>query len=246
MDLSCLIEIDRLTYRYPDGVDALQDVSLHIKHGERVGLVGPNGAGKTTLFLVLSGVIDSFKGSVFIAGCDLGNREGRIQVHKKLGIVFQNADDQLFNTSVYEDIAFGPLNMGLSEEEARQRVDRAMALAGLGPEYSDRLPTHLSGGEKRRVAIAGVLAMEPQVLLLDEPSSDLDPRGRRELVQFLDGLSITRMISSHNLEFVLETCERILVFDGGKIRADGPACEVLSDEDLMLKHGLEVPPSLRK
>jgi len=243
--LSCLIEIDRVSYQYADGVKALRDVSLHVKHGERVGLAGPNGAGKTTLFMLLSGTIDCFEGRIDVAGCDLTTPEGRRQVHRKLGTVFQNTDDQLFSASVFEDIAFGPVNLGLSRDEVHRRVDDAMAQVGLDEAFKDRLPFHLSGGEKRRVAIAGILAMNPQVLLLDEPSSDLDPRGRRELERILDALTVTRIISSHNLEFVLKTCNRIVVFDKGRIVADGPARDILSDEEVMLAHGLEVPLSLR-
>lgn len=243
--LSCLIEVDQLSYTYPDGVKALDRVSLHVKHGERVGLVGPNGAGKTTLFLVLSGVIHSFEGSVLVAGCDVATVDGRKQVHQKLGIVFQNTDDQLFNTTVFDDIAFGPLNLGLGEDEVRSRVREAMEMVGLDSSMHSRLPHHLSGGEKRRVAIAGILAMRPNVLLLDEPSSDLDPRGRRELNSILNSLSITRIVSSHDLECVRQTCDRVIVFDEGKIAADGPAAEILADRDLMLTHGLEVPFSLR-
>ena len=179
--MSCLIEVERLTYRYPEGVEALRDVSLHVEHGERVGLVGPNGAGKTTLFLVLAGVLDTFEGSVQVAGCDLDTAAGRREVHRKLGIVFQNADDQLFNASVFDDVAFGPLNMDLNGDEVNDRVNEALNQVGLEEEFKSRLPFHLSGGEKRRVAIAGILAMQPQVLLLDEPANDLDPRGRREL-----------------------------------------------------------------
>ncbi|MBI1386988.1 MAG: ATP-binding cassette domain-containing protein [bacterium] len=244
--MSCLIEIDGLRYHYPDGRSALNGIDLHVKHGERVGLVGPNGAGKTTLFLTLAGVIDSFEGEVSVAGCDLTTPEGRKEVHRKLGIVFQQTDDQLFHASVEEDIAFGPLNLGADEAEVRRRVDCALSSVGLNEDFKNRLPFHLSGGEKRRVAIAGVLAMEPDVLLLDEPSSDLDPRGRRELVQILDRLPITRVISSHNLDFICETCERVVIIDGGVVRASGPTHEILADEDLMLKHGLETPYFLRE
>ncbi len=243
--MSCLIEVDHLTFKYPDGHIALRDISLHVQHGERIGLVGPNGAGKTTFFLVLSGVIDKFEGAVAVAGCNLNNAKGRREVHQKLGIVFQNTDDQIFNASVEEDIAFGPLNLGLSTEEINERVDKAMNRVGLTSDFKPRLPFHLSGGEKRRVSIAGILAMNPQVLLLDEPSSDLDPRGRRELIQILEGFSITRIISTHDLEFVLETCDRVVVFDDGCVVADGPTRQILADESLMLPHGLEVPISLR-
>ena len=244
--MSCLIEVDHLSYRYPDGVEALRDVSLHVQHGEWVGVVGPNGAGKTTLFLILSGILDGFEGSVQVSGYDLTKPEGRKEVHRKLGIVFQNADDQLFNTTVYEDVAFGPLNLEMPPEVVEKRVEEAMTQVGLDGELRSRVPFHLSGGEKRRVALAGVLAMNPHVMLLDEPASDLDPRGRRELIQILLGFQLTRMISSHDLEFVLETCNRVVVFDEGKVEADGPVREMFTDEALMKNHGLEVPLSLQR
>ncbi|MBZ0255132.1 energy-coupling factor ABC transporter ATP-binding protein, partial [bacterium] len=217
-----MIEISGLNYCYPDGRRALQDVNLHIKHGQRVGLIGPNGAGKTTLFLALAGVLEHFDGSLVVAGCDLNSTEGRKQVHRKLGIVFQQTDDQVFHASVEEDVAFGPLNLGLTIEETQARVDDAMRQVGLDESFKQRLPFHLSGGEKRRVAIAGILAMKPDVLLLDEPSSDLDPRGRRELVKILNALPITQMISSHNLDLICETCERVVLLDNGAIQATGP------------------------
>lgn len=239
--MSCLIEISQLTFAYPDGRVALHNLSLHIKHGQRVGLVGPNGAGKTSLFHVLAGVVTHFEGSVSVAGCDLCTSEGRASIHTKLGVVFQLADDQIIHPTVLDDIAFGPLNLGATASEARQRALEAMQQVGLDDGYHDRVPFHLSGGEKRRVAIAGILAMSPQVLLLDEPSSDLDPRGRRELVGILDSLEITRVISSHHLEFIAETCDRVIVLDEGQLVADGPTEEILSDAELMQKHGLEVP-----
>lgn len=244
--MSCLIEISGLNYCYPDGRRALNDVNLHIKHGQRVGLIGPNGAGKTTLFLALAGVLERFEGSLIVAGCDLNSNEGRRQVHRKLGIVFQQTDDQVFHASVEDDIAFGPLNLGLSIEESQTRVDDAMKQVGLDETFKQRLPFHLSGGEKRRVAIAGTLAMKPDVLLLDEPSSDLDPRGRRELVKILNALPITQMISSHNLDLIGETCERVVLIDNGTIQATGPTEEILSNEALMEQHGLETPGSLMK
>jgi cobalt/nickel transport system ATP-binding protein len=243
--LSCLIEIDNLSYAYPDGREALHQVNLHVKHGERVGLVGPNGAGKTTLFLVLAGVAHPFDGSVIVAGCDIRKQEGRKEVHRKLGIVFQDTDDQLFNPTVFDDVAFGPLNLGLSDEEVHQRVESSLKQVGLDSSMYSRLPHHLSGGEKRRVAIAGILAMNPNVLLLDEPSSDLDPRGRRELIEIVNSLSITRIISSHDLEFVLRTCDKVIVFDEGTIVANGNASDILADSSIMMPHGLDVPISLQ-
>jgi cobalt/nickel transport system ATP-binding protein len=242
--MSCLVEVEHLHYRYPEGRDALCDLNFHLTHGERVGLIGPNGAGKTTLLLLLGGLLPEFAGLASVAGNDLRTRAGRQLVHRQLGIVFQHAEDQILHATVFEDVAFGPLNLGLPKAEVRRRVDAALVSVGLEEAARDRVPFHLSAGEQRRVAIAGVVAMAPQVLLLDEPTSDLDPRGRRELVRILDGLPITRIISSHNLEFVLETCDRVLLLDEGRLVADGPVRRVLADEALMLRHGLEVPSCL--
>lgn len=242
--MSCLVEVERLSYAYPQGPVALCEVSFHLRHGERVGLIGPNGAGKTTLLLILAGLLEADRGVVEVAGCDLRTAAGRRAVHRRLGLVFQNPDDQIINATVEDDVAFGPLNLGLPPAVVQARVRDALERVGLGEGYRARIPFHLSAGEKRRVAIAGVLALEPQVLLLDEPTSDLDPRGRRELRQILEALPVTRLISSHNLEFVLETCDRVLLLDEGRLCADGPAAIVLADARLMLRHGLEVPASL--
>lgn len=243
--MSCLVEVEQLSYAYPAGTPALREVTFHLRHGERVGLIGPNGAGKTTLVLLLAGLLEAATGAVKVAGCDLRTAAGRRQVHRKLGVVFQNPDDQIINATVEDDVAFGPLNLGLPREGVAARVHEALARVGLGDAYRARIPFHLSAGEKRRVALAGALAMDPQILLLDEPTSDLDPRGRRELRQILDALTVTRLISSHNLEFVLDTCERVLLLDEGRLCADGPAAQVLADAELMLRHGLEVPASLQ-
>jgi cobalt/nickel transport system ATP-binding protein len=239
--MSCLVEVEQLYFAYPEGRVALADVSFHLRHGERVGLIGPNGAGKTTLLLILAGLLESFQGSVSVAGCNLGTPAGRRQVHQKLGVVFQNTDDQIINATVADDIAFGPLNLGLPPDEVQQRVDRALKQVGLPDTCRDRIPFHLSSGEKRRVAIAGVIAMQPEIMLMDEPTSDLDPRGRRELRHILDPLLITRIVCSHTLEFVLDTCDRVLLLDKGRLEADGPTRLILADETLMLRHGLEVP-----
>ncbi len=242
--MSCLVEVEHLRFAYPGGGAVLRDVSLHIGHGERVGLIGPNGAGKTTLLLVLAGLLDGFEGEVAVAGCDLGAREGRRTVHRKLGVVFQAADDQIINATVHDDVAFGPLNLGLGREEVERRVRGALEQVGMDESFYGRIPFHLSAGEKRRVAIAGVVAMEPQVVLMDEPTSDLDPRGRRELQAILNGIPVTRLVSSHNLDFVLETCDRVVLLDEGRVCADGPVRSVLANEALMLEHGLEVPGSI--
>lgn len=242
--MSCLVEVHHLSHAYPQGLPALRDLSFSLSHGERVGLIGPNGAGKTTLLLALAGMIAPSQGAVSVAGCDLGTPAGRRQVHRKLGVVFQTTDDQIVNATVEDDVAFGPLNLGLPDDAVRRRVTAALAQVGLGDTYRGRIPFHLSAGEKRRVAIAGVIAMQPEVLLMDEPTSDLDPRGRRELQAILAALPITRLVSSHNLEFVLETCDRVLLLDEGRLCADGPARRVLADTALMQQHGLEVPGSI--
>jgi cobalt/nickel transport system ATP-binding protein len=242
--MSCLVEVEHLHYSYPQGSTALRDVSFHVGHGERVGLIGPNGAGKTTLMMILAGLIEVVGGAVSVAGCDLSTRAGRRTVHRKLGVVFQSADDQIINATVHDDVAFGPLNLGLPTQEVEQRVTAALDQVSVDESFHARIPFHLSAGEKRRVAIAGVVAMQPQVVLMDEPTSDLDPRGRRELQAILERIPVTRLVSSHNLDFVLESCDRVLVLDEGQLCADGPVRCILANEDLMLRHGLEVPGSI--
>jgi cobalt/nickel transport system ATP-binding protein len=237
------VRISGLSYAYPDGPTALQGVSLELAAGESVGLVGPNGAGKTTLFLCLAGVLPPPRGRVALFGLDPADPAQRRRLPEQVGIVFQNSDDQLFNTTVLDDVAFGPLNLGLPPDEVRRRVAEALARVGLSG-FEQRVPFHLSGGEKRRVALAGVLAMRPGVLLLDEPSMYLDPRGRRELIGLVNGLGGTKLIASHDLEMILRTCGRALVLDGGRVMADGPVREVLGNAALMDAHGLEVPHSL--
>jgi cobalt/nickel transport system ATP-binding protein len=238
------VAVQNLSFAYPQSRLALDDVSFAVTAGESVGVVGPNGAGKTSLFLCLTGVLPPRSGSVRVAGLDVRDAAQRKRLPEQVGIVFQNSDDQLFNATVLDDVAFGPLNLGLSPEEVLARVAEALGRVGMAGQES-RVPFHLSGGEKRRVALAGVLAMRPGVLLLDEPSMFLDPRGRRELIALLRGLGGTKLIASHDLEMVLETCGRVLLLDGGKVVADGEARAVLADAGLMEAHGLEVPWSLR-
>jgi cobalt/nickel transport system ATP-binding protein len=239
-----LIHIEGLTYTYPGGQPALRDVSLSMQPGESVGLVGPNGAGKTTLFLCLSGVLRAKAQAIRIAGLDPTDAEQRRRLPARLGIVFQNSDDQVFSPTVFDDVAFGPLNLGLSGAEVRERVGEALGQVGLAG-FESRVPFHLSGGEKRRVALAGVLAMRPDILLLDEPSIFLDPRGRREFITLVQKLPVTKIIAAHDLELIRETCPRTLVLAGGRIVADGATDALLADAALMEAHGLEVPYSLR-
>jgi cobalt/nickel transport system ATP-binding protein len=239
------IVVDRLTYAYPHGVRALEELSFRIEPGERVGVVGPNGAGKSTLFLCLAGVLTAAPGAVQVAGLDPAITADRKRIPGSLGLVFANSDDQLFHATVFDDVAFGPLNLGLPADEVRMRTAEALARVHLtGAEQ--RAPGQMSEGEKRRTALAGVLAMRPEILLLDEPSIFLDPRGRRDLLAILDGWSGTRIVATHDLEFVRQTCRRVMMLDGGRLVADGPTDELFANRLLMEEHGLEVPQSLRR
>jgi cobalt/nickel transport system ATP-binding protein len=243
MPSSLAISVNGLSYAYPGGQTALAEVSFALAPGESVGLVGPNGAGKTTLFLCMSGVLGTKAGSLQLCGLDLADPAQRRRLPSKVGIVFQNSDDQIFNSTVFDDVAFGPLNLGLTAAEVRERVRVALERVGLAG-YEQRVPFHLSGGEKRRVALAGVLSMQPEILLLDEPSMHLDPRGRRELIALVNALTVTKLVASHDLEMILRMCRRVLVLDGGRLIADGEARTLLADHKLMEGHGLEVPHSL--
>src|SRR5207244_7812314 len=229
------LRVNNLSYVYPGGQKALDGVSFEVVQGESVALVGPNGAGKTTLFLCLSGVLSIPSGTANVAGLDPAERSQRRALPSMVGIIFQDSDDQLFSTTVSDDVAFGPLNLGLTPTEVRQRVTEALAEVGLRG-FESRVPFHLSGGEKRRVALAGVLAMRPEILLLDEPSSHLDPRGRRELIRLIHGLEVTKLIASHDLELIRESCSRILLIDQGRLVADGPMRKILADSKLMDEH----------
>jgi cobalt/nickel transport system ATP-binding protein len=240
-----IIAADGLTYRYPGGQPALDAVCFTVERGESVGLVGPNGAGKTTLFLCLSGVLRPSAGRVQVAGLNPAEPGQRRKLAGQVGIVFQNSDDQIISATVFDDVAFGPLNLGWPADEVRRAVAEALERVGLKG-YEQRVPFHLSGGEKRRVALAGVLAMRPEVLLLDEPSVFLDPRGRRELMALIQQLDVTKLIASHDLDMILDTCTRALVLDHGRVITDGASKELFADETLMKVHGLEVPHRLRK
>jgi cobalt transport protein ATP-binding subunit len=233
-----MIEIEQLSFSYPDGRRALSDVSLRIEAGERVALVGPNGAGKSTLLLHLNGILRPAAGIIRIGGLPLTDRTLG-QVRAMVGLVFQNPDDQLFSPRVFEDVAFGPLHMGLPEHEVRARVERALAAVGMS-NYADRTSYHLSLGEKKRIALATVLSMHPRVLALDEPSSGLDPRARRGLIRLLGELDgQTLLIASHDMRLVHELCPRMVILDGGVIVADGPTESLIRDDALLERHGLE-------
>ncbi|HET6573920.1 MAG TPA: ABC transporter ATP-binding protein [Fimbriiglobus sp.] len=235
------LRVTDISHTYPDGRVALSQVTFEVRVGERVALVGPNGAGKTTLFLRLCGVLPGKPGEATVAGLDPADLGHRKKLPGVVGVVFQSPDDQLFSATLLEDVAFGPLNLGATVEEARDRAEEALKRVGLGG-CGERTPHRLSGGEKRRAALAGVLAMRPEVLLLDEPSMFLDPRGRRELIRLLSDLSGTMLIATHDLELVHDACSRVIVLDAGRVVADGPAGTLLADHDLMDQHGLEARP----
>ncbi|MBL8867156.1 MAG: ABC transporter ATP-binding protein [Gemmataceae bacterium] len=240
-----MIQVQSLSHRFADGRIALDGVSFAVAAGERVALVGPNGAGKTTLFLRLCGVLGGPRGQATIAGLDPADPGQRRKMPETVGVVFQNPDDQLFSPSIFDDVAFGPLNLGHSPDEVRASVADALNAVGL-PDHAERVPHRLSGGEKRRAAIATVLSMKPSVLLLDEPSMFLDPRGRRELIELVRNWTGTILLATHDLEMVLDLCPRVLVLDGGRLAADGPAESLLADATLMETHGLEVPGRLMR
>ncbi|MEU5888593.1 ABC transporter ATP-binding protein [Streptomyces sp. NPDC047461] len=233
------LEVSGLAYAYPDGHQALFGVDLSVARGERVALLGPNGAGKTTLVLHLNGILSGGTGTVKVAGLPVG-KEHMAEIRRKVGIVFQDPDDQLFMPSVREDVAFGPAAAGVQGAELQARVDRALAQVGMA-EFKDRPPHHLSFGQRRRVAVATVLAMEPEILVLDEPSSNLDPASRRELADILRSLDVTVLMVTHDLPYALELCPRSLVLSEGVIAADGRTAELLSDDALMRAHRLELP-----
>lgn len=233
------LAVDGLSYSYPDNPGVLRDVSLQIRPRERVGMIGPNGAGKTTLFFLLCGVFKPERGQIVLFGEPL--RPGRFR--PEIGMVFQNADDQLFNPSVWDDVAFGPRNLGLNREEVRARVEESLAMAGVA-DLAERPPHHLSGGEKRMVSIAGVLAMQPRLVIYDEPSASLDTRARRRLIRFLQTSPQTLLVASHDLELILEVCDRVVVLDEGQVVAGGAPGEIMGDVALMEAHGLERPHSL--
>ncbi|CAN5329807.1 ABC transporter ATP-binding protein [soil metagenome] len=233
------VQISGVRFTYPDGREALCGADLRVEHGQRVALLGPNGAGKTTLALQLNGIHRPDAGDVEIGGLPVTD-PNLAEVRRRVGMVFQDADDQLFMPTVREDVAFGPANLGLRGDELASRVTKALEGVGAA-ELADRAPHHLSGGERRRVALATVLAMRPDVLVLDEPTSGLDPAGRRELIGVLQGLPITQLAITHDLPFALELCERAVIVDGGRVVADGATADLLADEQLLHAHRLELP-----
>jgi cobalt/nickel transport system ATP-binding protein len=235
------ISIQDLSHSYPDGTQALRSVSLSIHASDRVAIIGANGSGKSTLLQHLNGTIAPQQGSITIGEFPLKHQYLK-QIRNFVGLVFQNPDDQLFMPTVREDVSFGPLNFGLTKVELEYRCHQAMEAVGLHlPDYSHRHPGNLSGGEKKRVAIAGVLAMQPQVIALDEPSAQLDPRSRRQLMQLLAKLPITQLIATHDLDLALELCSRTIVLNRGEVVFDGRTSAIMQDHDFLYEHGLEPP-----
>jgi len=244
--MSNVIEITNLQYRYHDGTVALAGVNLRVAAGECVGLLGPNGSGKSTLLLHLNGILPEKPdggGAVKIMG-EVVSKQNLEKIRRQVGLVFQDPDDQLFCPLAAEDVAFGPQQLGLSEAEIAGRVRSALAQVGLAG-FGRRATHHLSHGEKRRLCLAGVLACDPEILALDEPTSDLDPRGRHEFKALLRQIPATKLMATHDLELVVEMCSRVVVLDRGAVVADGPTRELLNNEELMLAHGLERPHMLR-
>ncbi|MFP5335019.1 MAG: energy-coupling factor ABC transporter ATP-binding protein [Actinomycetes bacterium] len=238
------VDVRGLAFAYPDGRQALFGVDLVVQRGERVALLGPNGAGKTTLVLHLNGTLGAVAGgtgtgSVRIAGVDV-DRGHLTEVRRRVGLVFQDPDDQLFMPTVRDDVAFGPANFGLRGPELDRRVVEALEQVGMA-DHADRPPHHLSFGQRRRVAVATVLAMRPDVLVLDEPSSNLDPASRRELADILTGLDVTLLMVTHDLPYALQLCPRAALLDEGRVVADGTTRDLLADHDLMAAHRLELP-----
>ena len=232
------LEVRGLRYTYPDGRQALRGVDFRLAPGERAALVGPNGAGKSTLMLQLNGLLRG-EGEVWVAGRQLSDKTLG-EMRGQIGLVFQDPDDQLFSPTVFEDVAFGPLYAGLAEAEVRARVGNALRAVGM-QDAGPRVPHHLSGGEKKRVAIATALAMEPEVLILDEPTAGLDPRARRGLMRMLANLPQTMLVATHDMRLVAELFPRTIVLDEGLVRSDGPTAVLLADPELLQAHGLEAP-----
>ncbi len=235
------ISIENLSYIYPDGVQALKGLNLQIAATEKVAIVGANGSGKSTLLLHLNGILIPQQGEI-VVGEMIVKHSNLLAIRNFVGVVFQNPDDQLFMPTVWEDVAFGPMNQGVKGKDIEIKVAEALVAVGLDVDkYRNRQSQNLSGGEKKRVAIAGVLAMQPQVLVFDEPSAQLDPRSRRQLIQLLRTLPETQLIATHDLDLVLELCDRTVVLSEGEIVYDGKTEQVLSDREFLLAHSLEMP-----
>ncbi len=237
------IDFNNVKYSYPDGRQAVKGIAMRINHGESVGVVGTNGAGKSTLLSLVVGILFPSEGEIVIGGTPV-TRKTLPHIRERVGLLFQDADDQLFMNTVYDDVAFGPRNYKLDEKEVDARVLKALEAVG-AMHLKDRAPYKLSGGEKRAAAVATLLAMEPDILLMDEPTAALDPRARRRLINLLNGFTHTKVIATHDLDMVLDVCKRTIVINDGKIAADGPSADILSDDALLEQCGLERPLSLQ-
>ena len=234
------IEIRKLNFSYPDGTTALQDINLDVFEGESLGIIGPNGAGKSTLLLHLNGILKG-KGIIRIMGLDMEDSNVK-DIRRKVGLVFQDPDNQLFMPTVFDDVAFGPINMVLSKPEVKKAVQEALKKVEMSDSF-DRPSHHLSFGEKKRISIATVLSMEPEILALDEPTSNLDPKARHDLIQLLKGANKTKLVASHDLDMIFKICDRILILDGGTVIKIATTQETLSNPSLLREHNLIFPPS---
>lgn len=239
-----MLAIEKLNYAYPDGHQAIRDVNLKIEEGESIALVGANGAGKSSLFKLIIGISEIKEGSIKVEELAVGKKTLK-DIRRKVGMVFQNPDDQLFMTKVYDDIAFGPRNELLTEEEVEERVVNALEQLGI-THLRDRMPHRLSGGEKRVIAIASVLAMNPRLILFDEPTSFLDPQARRNVINTLDSLKMTKIIATHDLDMALDICDRVIILHHGSVFADGTVKDILLDEKLLSQCHLELPLCMQK
>ena len=237
------LEVQDLYFSYPDGHEAINGLSFMIHHGESVGIVGANGAGKSTLIMLMMGLVFPSRGEVRIGDVAV-TKKTLPHIRQRMGMVFQDSDDQLFMPTVYDDVAFGPRNFGLSEQDVALRVEEAMALTGI-THLKKRPPYKLSGGEKRAAAIASVLAMQPDILIMDEPTSNLDPKSRRRAINLLKGFEHTKLITSHDLDMIYELCDRTIILADGKIAADGKTNQILTNEQLLDSCSLEIPLSLQ-
>jgi cobalt/nickel transport system ATP-binding protein len=237
------IEVKNLSFSYPDGFSAIKEISFLLHHGESVGIIGANGAGKSTILMLLMGVLFPSRGEVLIGDVHV-NKKTLAMIRSHLGMVFQNPDDQLFMTTVYDDVAFGPRNYQFDEIEVDLRVKNALDIMGIA-HLADKAPFKLSGGEKRSASIASVLSMQPDVLIMDEPTAALDPKSRRRVINFLNSFEHTKIITSHDLDLILETCSRVILVKDGRIESDGPAREILTNAALLESCGLELPLSMK-
>jgi len=238
-----VIDFNDVHFSYPDGTNALQGVSFRITHGESVGLVGANGAGKSTLISHMNGYLMPSSGVITIGDRQL-DKSSLNETRKSVGVVFQNPDDQLFMPTVFDDVAFGPLNLGLPKETVIKRVEDALTTVGC-LNLKDKPPHHLSLGQKRAVTIASVIAMQPDILVMDEPASNLDPKSRRNLINLLKEFKHSKIVASHDLDLILDVCDRCIIIGGGKVRADGPVKELLLNKDLLEENNLELPLSMQ-